>query len=154
MNEIERGEGKPPGPVYWVGTAAIGAVAIACLFAGCGARGRPASRATEEQFKLVAIDGRTLPCVVGPERGHPEVREGRFTLHSDGTCESDIAFAVGGAEKKRTVRADYVRDGDLLTMRWQGAGTTMGRMVGDVFAMTNEAAVFLYRRQTGTGSQP
>lgn len=144
----------PPGPVYWVATSLLGLLAVACLVVGCKGRPKPVGGGAEE-FQLVTVDGRALPCVVGSERGRPEVRSGRFTVRPDGTCESDITFVVGGrGEVQRSVRADYVRNGDHLTMRWRGAGTTLGEIAGDNFSMTNEGVVFVYRRQVGSGTQP
>jgi hypothetical protein len=95
-------------------------------------------------YTLVSVDGKTLPYT------HPEgvvIRSGSFTIGSDGTCSSRIAFTLpNGAESSREVRATYTREGRTLTMNWEGAGTTTGTVEGSTFSMSNEGLVLAYRK--------
>ena len=52
-----------------------------------------------------------------------------------------------GRKVLRDVSASYVRDGEWLTMKWQGYGTTRGRLKGDVFIMDNHGMMFRYERE-------
>jgi hypothetical protein len=51
-----------------------------------------------------------------------------------------------GRDAAIEVKATYTREGPKLTMKWQGAGTTIGTVEGDIFTMNNEGMVFAYRK--------
>jgi hypothetical protein len=46
----------------------------------------------------------------------------------------------------REVNATYTQNGAELTMRWQRAGMTKGRINGNEFTMNNEGMIFFYRK--------
>ena len=43
-------------------------------------------------------------------------------------------------------RPTYTRQGTKLTMKWEGAGITMGNVESNTFTMDNEGMVFVYRK--------
>ena len=97
-------------------------------------------------YTLVNIDGKALPCLVAHE-GSPTVKSGLFDIRADGTCTSKVTFSTpSGGDIVRVVNATYTREGSKLTMRWQGAGTTTGRLERDAFTMDNEGNIFAYRK--------
>jgi hypothetical protein len=53
---------------------------------------------------------------------------------------------LAGRDAAIEVKATYTRDGQKLTMQWQGAGRTIGSVEGDTFTMNNEGMVFAYRK--------
>jgi len=118
-----------------------------CAMLGCspkppaGAEINPAGT-----YNLVSVDGKTLPCAVA-HAGSPLVKSGSFVINADGTCSSRIVLSTpSGGETTREVQASYVRQGEFLTMKWIGAGTTRGRVAGDTFTLNNEGIVFTYRK--------
>jgi hypothetical protein len=97
-------------------------------------------------YTLVTVAGNTLPCAVAHE-GSPTVKSGVFIINSDGTCSSKITFSTPTAgEMVREVKATYTREGPKLTMKWEGAGVTLGRVEGTSFTMDNEGTIFAYRK--------
>lgn len=97
-------------------------------------------------YALVTVDGKVLPCTVAHE-GSPLVKSGVFNINADGTCSSKITFSTPtGSEMVREVKATYIREGAKLTMKWEGAGMTIGHVEGDSFTMDNEGIVFAYRK--------
>ena len=98
-------------------------------------------------YTLVSINGTPLPFTVTHEGPGIQVTSGTFTIRSDGTCTSVVAFLMpSGQAQSREVGATYTRDGSRLTMQWQGAGVTNGTVEGDTFTMDNEGQLFLYRK--------
>ncbi len=97
-------------------------------------------------YALVMVDGKALPCTVAHE-GSPLVKSGVFVIDADGTCSSKITFSTPtGGEMVREVKANYTREGTKLTMKWEGAGMTVGNVEGDSFTMDNEGILFAYRK--------
>jgi hypothetical protein len=75
------------------------------------------------------------------------VRSGSFTIKADGTCSTKTVFVPpSGTEATREVSATYTKEGSKLTMKWQGAGMTIGTVEGDKFTMDNEGMVFVYKK--------
>lgn len=76
-----------------------------------------------------------------------EVRSGSFVINADGTCSTTTVF-IGptGRELAREVRATYTVSGAALTMRWEGAGTTVGTVDRTTFTMDDEGMLFVYRK--------
>jgi hypothetical protein len=103
-------------------------------------------------YSLVSVDGKPVPCQV-IHNGHTMViTSGRFLIHADGTCQSQMFLE--GRDAGIEVTATYTRAGSTLTMKWRGAGTTIGSIEGDTFTMNNEGMVLAYRRQMGSASEP
>jgi hypothetical protein len=95
-------------------------------------------------YPLVAVDGNKVPCTVQHEGHTMTISSGSFSINADGTCSSKISLA--GRDAAIEVKATYTREGQKLTMQWQGAGTTIGTVEGDTFTMNNEGMVFVYRK--------
>jgi hypothetical protein len=98
-------------------------------------------------YTLASIDGKQVPCELTHEGHSMAIRSGIFIINADGTCSSKVAFSVdSGEEVNREVKANYTKEGRKLTMKWEGAGTTIGTVKGDTFTMDNEGMVFVYRK--------
>ena len=69
---------------------------------------------------------------------------GIFIINADGTCSSKMSLA--GRDKAIEVKATYTREGPKLTMKWQGAGMTIGSVEGDTFTMNNEGMLLVYKK--------
>jgi hypothetical protein len=103
-------------------------------------------------YSLVSVDGKQIPCQV-THNGHTMViTSGRFLIHPDGTCQSQMFLA--GRDAGIEVKATYTQAGSKLTMSWQRAGMTIGSVDGDMFTMNNEGMVLAYRRQMESASEP
>ena len=95
-------------------------------------------------YTLITVDGHKVPCTVQHEGHAMAIKSGTFIINADGTCSSTISLA--GSDTAIEVKATYTREGQKLTMKWQGAGMTMGTVQGDTFTMDNEGMVFAYRK--------
>ena len=100
----------------------------------------------------MSVDGKPVPCQV-THNGHTMViTSGRFLIHPDGTCKSQMFLE--GRDTGIEVKATYTQAGSKLTMTWQRAGMTIGSVEGDTFTMNNEGMVLVYRRQTQSAPEP
>ena len=95
-------------------------------------------------YALVSVDGNKVPCTVQHEGHTMTINSGSFSINADGTCGSKMSLA--GRDAAIEVKATYTREGPKLTMKWQGAGMTIGTLEGDTFTMNNEGMVFAYRK--------
>jgi hypothetical protein len=95
-------------------------------------------------YTLVTVDGNKVPCAVEHEGHKMTIQSGGFIINPDGTCSSKMSLA--GRDAAIEVKATYTREGPKLTMKWQGAGMTIGTVEGDTFTMNNEGMVFAYRK--------
>ena len=95
-------------------------------------------------YGLVTVDGKKVPCTVQHEGHAMPIRAGTFIINADGTCSSKIFLE--GRDAAIEVKATYTREGQKLTMKWQGAGMTIGTAEGDTFSMNNEGMMFAYRK--------
>jgi len=95
-------------------------------------------------YTLVTVDGNKVPCAVEHEGHKMTIESGGFIINPDGTCSSKMSLA--GRNAAIEVKATYTREGQKLTMKWQGAGMTTGTVEGDTFTMNNEGMVFAYRK--------
>jgi hypothetical protein len=130
---------------------AMGLLAAVLLLAltGCKRNATPASAKLDPAgvYALVSVDGKTVPCDISHEGAAMKVKSGTFTITADGACSSAITFNVANhGDMNRVVKAAWTRQGAELTMQWEGAGTTLGSINGNTFAMTNEGMVFAYRK--------
>ena len=76
-----------------------------------------------------------------------KIHAGKFVIKPNGKCVSSTVFtAPDGREMTRDVRATYTLDWSRLTMKWVGAGMTVGTVEGDTFTMDNHGMIFEYKR--------
>jgi hypothetical protein len=98
-------------------------------------------------YTLVSVNGNAVPASVSHQGVMLQVRSGEFAINADGTCKSKTVFVPpGGNEVTREVNATYTKDGMTLTMKWEGAGITVGTVEGDEFTMDNEGMIFVYKK--------
>ena len=98
-------------------------------------------------YTLVSVNSNKVPASVSHDGTALQVRSGSFTIKADGTCGTKTVFVPpSGSEATREVSATYTKEGSKLTMKWQGAGMTIGTVAGDTFTMNNEGMVFAYRK--------
>lgn len=98
-------------------------------------------------YALASIDGKQVPCTLNHEGATLTVKSGSFIINSNGTCSSKMDFTVqNGGGGSREVKATYARQGSVLTMKWEGAGMTLGSVQGNTFTMTNEGMVLAYKK--------
>ena len=95
-------------------------------------------------YALVTVDGNKVPCTVQHEGHTMTIKSGGFIINADGTCSSKMSLE--GRDAPIEVKATYTREGPKLTMKWQGAGMTIGTVEGDTFTMDNEGMVFVYKK--------
>lgn len=95
-------------------------------------------------YSLATVDGHNVPCTVQHEGHTMTIKSGSFIINADGTCSSKMFLE--GRDAAIEVKADYTQTGSKLTMKWQGAGMTVGTLEGDTFTMNNEGMVFAYRK--------
>ena len=98
-------------------------------------------------YGLLTVDGKPVPCTLNHEGTAMDVQSGTFTITTNGQCSSLMVVSVGDRKNLRVERqATYKLKNSELTMRWQGAGMTKGRVVGQTFTMTNEGMAYVYRK--------
>jgi hypothetical protein len=135
-------------PLQWCGLALC--LTTLAVWTGC----KPETKSVTDinpagTYALVSVDGNKLPCVVKHEgKDGPTVKSGTFVINADGTCVSKVTFVTpAGTDATREVKATFAREEGKLTMKWEGAGTTLGTVEGDSFTMNNEGMLFAYRKQ-------
>ena len=103
-------------------------------------------------YTAITINGVSIPGSITNNQGVTlSVLEGSFVIRADGSCSSRTVFEAPSGERiTRAVDATYTRDGDTLTMRWEGAGVTTGTIEGDTFTMDNVGMVLVYAKNPGT----
>jgi hypothetical protein len=124
-------------------------VAIAALLlSGCQGIGGGADR--EEVagiYYLVKVDESPVPASVFHDGTILNINSGVIILSDNGTCFSRTRFTPpDGEETTREVHAKYRVDDSRLTMRWEGAGTTEGKIDGETFVMDNHGTIFEYAK--------
>ena len=98
-------------------------------------------------YTLISVDGKPVPADITHEGDPIQVRSGTFTINADGTCSMTSVFVpASGSEVRREVSANYSKEESTLTMKWVGAGITVGTIQGNTFTMDNEGILFLYRK--------
>jgi len=98
-------------------------------------------------YALVSVNGNKLPYTVKHEQATMIIKSGAFVINADGTCISKMVFSVPPrADSSRDVKATYTHQGSKLSMKWEGAGKTVGTLEGDTFTMNNEGMIFVYRK--------
>ncbi len=98
-------------------------------------------------YALVSVDGQPVPCTINHEGTAMNVQSGGFAITADGHCASTMVVSVGDRKDMKIVRpASYTQSGAELTMTWEGAGMTTGKIATNTFTMENEGMVFVYRK--------
>lgn len=134
------------GAVGFSGLCLIAALLIS-VSTGCKPQAQDTDLNPVGVYALASVDNKAVPCNVTHEGATLSVKSGTFTINADGTCHSLVVFSVPPhGDINREVKATYTRQGSELTMRWEGAGMTKGRVTGNQFFMTNEGMVFSYRK--------
>ena len=103
-------------------------------------------------YSLVSVDGKPVPCQVTHDGHAMVIKSGGFLINADGTCRSQMF--VEGRDAGIEVEATYTQAGPQLTMKWQGAGMTVGHVDEDTFTMNNEGMVLTYRKPSENSSAP
>jgi hypothetical protein len=120
------------------------------LLAFIGCKSVPGSGAVVDptgEYSLVSVDGKNVPCDVKHGETPMTIQSGAFTINADGTCRSLMHFSVASHPAvSREVNATYARSGSELTMKWERAGVTKGKVEGDTFTMVNEGMTLVYRK--------
>ena len=101
-------------------------------------------------YVLVTVDGTKVPCTVQHEGHAVPIQSGTFIINADGTCSSKMLLS--GQTSAIAVEATYTQEGSKLTMRWAGAGMTVGTVRGTTFTMTNEGMILVYEKQKKNSS--
>src|SRR5262249_5727703 len=120
---------------------------MAALWTGCNQQAKIAANINPVgTYTLVSVDGNKVPCAVRHEgKPGPTVKSGAFVINADGTCSSKVVLvAPSGSDASREVKATYTQAGPKLTMKWEGAGMTIGTVEGNKFTMNNEGMIFAY----------
>jgi hypothetical protein len=124
------------------------ALCLALAWTGCKQEAKVAADTSPAGiYTLVSVDGKQVPCIITHEGASVTVKSGLFTISGDGTCNSKTVFSVASnGDVNREVKATFTREGTNLTMKWEGAGTTIGSVEGNTFTMNNEGMVLAYRK--------
>jgi hypothetical protein len=98
-------------------------------------------------YTLISVDDRNVPCLVKHHGVDLSITSGTFTITTNGQCHSVMIFAPPNhAEVRREVSATYTQNGRELTMQWERAGVTKGRLNDNQFTMNNEGMVLTYQK--------
>ena len=121
---------------------------ILAVLTGCAPKGKVAGDVDPVgTYALISVDGKNVPCALEHEGHSVTIKSGSFVIQADGTCASKVTFVPpSGSDLTRDVSATYTREGLKLTMKWKGAGTTVGTFEGNTFTMNNEGMLFAYRK--------
>lgn len=138
---------------YTARIAAVALLAILLLLALTGCRNGATTTMTANApnpvgiYSLVSVDGKSLPCVLNHAGTTMTIQSGTFTITAEGRCVSSIKLSVTNNQAMTKVtRARYTQSGDELTMKWDRAGTTRGKVNDHSFTMTNENMIFAYQK--------
>lgn len=106
---------------------------------------------TAGTYALISVDGKPVPAVISHDEVPIRVVSGSFTINADGTCGTKTVFAgPRGGELTREVKATStqtrIEHVVKFTMRWEGAGMTVGTSDGTTFTMDNEGLLWVYRK--------
>ena len=124
------------------------ALFLALAWAGCKQEAKVAADINPAGiYTLASVDGKPVPCALTHEGATMTIKSGVFTISGDSTCSSKIIFSMPSkGDVGREVKATYTQQGAKLTMKWEGAGITMGNVEGNTFTMDNEGMVFAYQK--------
>lgn len=129
---------------------ALGTGVALLLCAVALSHGQTAGKATANPvgtYTLLSVDGKKVPCTIKHDGAAMNVHSGTFTITTNGQVTSVMIISVGDRKNVRVERSATctVKESEL-TMKWQNAGTTKGRVVGQTFTMTNEGMAYVYKK--------
>jgi hypothetical protein len=130
--------------------AALGLLALLLSLAltGCKHSPRPSANVNPAGvYSLINVDGQSLPCRIKHDGADLTIKSGSFTITTNGQCQSVMTFSPPNhADIRHEVSATYTQNGAELTMHWERAGVTKGRINGNQFTMNNEGMVLTYQK--------
>lgn len=97
-------------------------------------------------YKLISVDGKNVPCTINHDGRAMNVQTGTFMISTNGQITSVMNISAGDKKRSIETHATYTEKNSELTMKWQNAGTTKGRVAGNTFTMTNEGMVYVYQK--------
>ncbi|MEX0330738.1 MAG: hypothetical protein AB3N64_04880 [Puniceicoccaceae bacterium] len=122
-------------------------LAVGIFGFGCSPEEVPSGLEITGTFRLVEVDGKTMPAELAHGGVSMVVLEGKLVFSEGGNCDSLTVFKpLSGEEIIREVKATFTQDGETLTMNWIGAGVTVGTIDGQTFSMNNEGMIFVYEK--------
>lgn len=125
---------------------ALGVLALLLLFGLARSHAQTAASLTDV-YQLVSVDGKDVPCTIKHGGTPMNVHSGTFTISTNSQVTSVMTVSLGDKKNIRVERqATCTVKESELTMKWQNAGTTKGRVAGQTFTMTNEGMVFIYKK--------
>jgi len=130
----------------------IALAALAALLLGAWVRvhGEPAEQTGVNPagtYTLVSVDGKKVPCTIDHEGRAMSVQSGVFTISTNREITSVMTISVGDKKNIRCeTHATFTVKGSELTMKWQNAGMTRGRLSGQTFTMTNEGMALVFQK--------
>ena len=129
---------------------ALGVLAILFLLALARASAQTAEKAIASPagvYTLTSVDGKNVPCTIDHDGKKMEVQSGTFTVSTNGQITSVMTVSVGDRKNLRIERtATYTMKNSELTMKWQNAGMTKGRVAERTLITTNEGMAYVYQK--------
>jgi hypothetical protein len=124
------------------------ALILSLALTGCKHSSQNATRLNPAgNYTLISVDGHNVPCLVKHDGVDLTIKSGTFTITTNGQCHSVMNFAPPNhADIRREVSATYTQNGAELTMQWEHAGVTKGRIDGNQFTMNNEGMVLTFQK--------
>ncbi len=99
-------------------------------------------------YRLISVNGNRIPARVA-QAGDIHAHAGEFIIRADASIRSATTFSPPtGGKITRVTNATLSRQGNKLTMRWKGAGTTTGVIADQTFTMDNHGMILVYQRST------
>ncbi len=104
-------------------------------------------------YQLVSVNDEAVPGLVNHRFTQLRIHAGDFTIRSDGSCSTRLEFSPPfGGKELRVSHCEYEQEGSQLTMRWLGAGQTVGELAGSSFSTDNQGMEFVFQRTQPIGS--
>ena len=104
-------------------------------------------------YQLVSVNDESVPGIVNHRFTQLRIHAGDFTIRSDGSCSTRLEFSPPfGGKELRVSHCEYEQEGSQLTMRWLGAGQTVGELAGSSFSTDNQGMEFVFQRTQPIGS--
>ena len=126
---------------------ALGLLLAVFLCTLARSRAQPAASDPAGVYTLVSVAGKAVPCTIDHEGTAMSVQSGTLTIATNAHVTSVMIISVGDRRDIRCETHATCKQKDAeLTMRWQHAGTTQGRVTGATFTMTNEGMAYVYRK--------
>jgi len=125
----------------------LAVLATAFVLAGCNSQRSTQQNPSIGTYELTSVNRASVPCEITHQGQKLRIDSGVFKILTDRECETLTQFqSPAGQPVKRNVKATYTQNGNSLTFRWKGAGTTSGTLIQDTLTMNNEGMLFTYKR--------